>query len=280
MRQHANEISGEELKALTGAIRTRYGIDFTNYEVKSLKRGIARLITKHETGSLLGLWSKILRDRDFFMKCIDDLTVNLTDLFRNPDFWVFLHDEVLDSYKTQRKIDVWHAGCSTGEEIYSMAVVLEDKDLLHKSQLWATDLSSRALAKAIDGKYSKTLIGRYEKGLLNYLPNKSINEVFNIYPSHIEVKGKYKKKIDYQQHNLVHDSVKKKFDIIFCRNVMIYFDNNLKMKVLRLFHESLNEDGVFIVGYYDVFPNESKTLFEPLNSKTRVYKKVINDTLN
>ena len=120
------ELSNEELKSLTTAIKNRYDIDFTNYEPKSLKRGFARLIMKHKFGNVLGLWQKILMDKEYFMSCIDDLTVNLTELFRNPEIWIKIHDEVLPQYAKKFRLKIWHAGCSTGEEVYTMAIVLRD----------------------------------------------------------------------------------------------------------------------------------------------------------
>lgn len=274
MKKLYEEISDEELKALTGAIKSRYDIDFTNYETKSLKRGFARLISKNGMESLIDLWGKILHDKEFFLSCIDDLTVNLTELFRNPEFWVKLHDEVVEDVKSRSdNLNIWHAGCSTGEEVYSMAVVLEDKKVLHKTKTWATDLSSKALSKAIEGRYSTTLIGKYEKGLINYLPHKKMEDMFKIENHHMIVKDKYKKHIDFHQHNLVQDKVEKKFHIIFCRNVMIYFDEELKTKVINLLYNSLDNNGYLVLGYYDVIPEESKKMFDIYDSKTRIYKK-------
>jgi len=270
-----DEISDEELGSLTAAIKSRYDIDFTNYETKSLKRGFARLISKNGMDSLIDLWGKVLQDREFLMGCIDDLTVNLTELFRNPEFWVKLHDEIVVDLKAKhRNINIWHAGCSTGEEVYSMAVVLEDNNLLYRTKAWATDLSSKALAKAIEGKYPSILIKKYEKGLVNYLPHKSMDDMFKIQDDEMIVKDKYKKHIDFKQHNLVQDPVNKKFHLVFCRNVMIYFDEHLKMKVLRLIHSSLEKDGYFIIGYYDMLPEEGKKLFKLYDAKTRIYQKI------
>ena len=273
MKKIYDEISSEELKALTSAIRTRYGIDFTNYEIKSLKRGFARLIGKNEMNSLLDLWGRILRDRDFFNHCVDDLTVNLTELFRNPEIWIRLKDDILDQKKNQLRIDIWHAGCSTGEEVYSMAYLLDLKALLKKGYIMGTDLSSKALSKAMEAKYSTTLSEKYQKGLMTFLPNGNINSLFRQDEKFIYVREKYKKNIKFQVHNLVSDPMKGRFDIIFCRNVMIYFDERLKTKVLTLFHQSLKEDGFFVIGYYDMLPDLSKELFELYDPKTRIYRK-------
>lgn len=268
------EISDEELKALTSAIKKRYDIDFTNYEVKSLKRGFKRLIIKHKLGSILGLWTKVLRDQEYFKSCIDDLTVNLTELFRNPEIWKKMHDDVLLQYQDNQQIKVWHAGCSTGEEVYTMAIVMNDKKLLKKTQVLATDLSSRALASAIEGEYSDILVKRYADSFAKYLDGSDINTCFEESEKGWRVKDMLRKHIEFKQHNLVQDGMNKKFDMIFCRNVMIYFDENLKNKVLKLFHEALAPGGYLIIGYYDMITEESKKIFELYDSTTRIYKKV------
>lgn len=277
MRKFYEEISDEELKALTGAIKTRYGIDFTNYESKSLKRGFGRVMSKNGMKSLIDLWSVIMKDRDFLNGCIDDLTVNLTELFRNPDFWTKLHDDIIPGLKYKSTLNIWHAGCSTGEEVYSMAAVLYDKNMLHRTSAWATDLCSAALAQAMEAKYSATLLKKYEKSLVKYLPHKSMDDMFRLDHDKMIVKDKFKKHIDFHQHNLVQDPVQKKFDIIFCRNVMIYFDEKLKIEVLQKFHNALEADGYLIIGYYDMLPEESKKIFKLHDSKTRVYKKIFSD---
>ncbi len=272
---YSNEVlSDEELLALTTAIKNRYGIDFTNYESKSLKRGFARLIRRKKMDSLLELWSKILRDRDFFMGCINELTVNLTELFRNPDIWIKMREDILPQYEKNHRLSMWHAGCSSGEEVYTMAMVLKDLSLLEKTRTLATDLSSSILARAIEGKYSNMLMNKYAASFQKYLPNGKIEDCFIKNDRFLQVKNELKKHVEFRQHNLVHDSMDREFDIIFCRNVMIYFDDVLKLKVLKLFHDSLKKDGVFIIGYYDMLPQGSQELFMAVDSKTRIYKKV------
>jgi chemotaxis protein methyltransferase CheR len=270
----AKEISDEELNSLTTAIKNRYGIDFTNYESKSLKRGFARLISKHKFESILGIWQKILTDKVFFMGCIDDLTVNLTEMFRNPEIWVQIHDELLPKLEKKIRINVWHAGCSSGEEVYTMAIVLRDKSLLYKTRALATDLSSTILAQAMQGTYSHVLLDKYKSSFQKYLPNGKIDDCFTQEGRYLKIKDELKKHVEFRQHNLVQDPIDRKFEIIFCRNVMIYFDDKLKMKVLKLFHDALASDGFFIIGYYDMLPDESKSLFKVYDSKTRIYTKV------
>lgn len=269
----AAEISDEELASLTTAIKNRYDIDFTNYEARSLKRGFARLIVKQKLGSILGLWQKILTDKDFFLGCIDDLTVNLTELFRNPEIWVKLREEIIPKFERNIRLKMWHAGCSSGEEVYTMAMVLKDMDLLRKTRTLATDLSSTILAQAMEGKYSHVLLSKYTKAFQEYLPNGKLEDCFDQEGRYIKVKNELKKHVEFRQHNLVQDPMDRKFDIVLCRNVMIYFDNNLKMKVLKMFHDCLEKGGIFVIGYYDMLPPESKELFDIIDSKTRIYIK-------
>lgn len=266
-------ISDEELDSLTNVIKTRYGIDFTNYEKASLKRGFARLIQKNNLDSVIGLWSKIMKDRDFLLGCIDDLTVNLTELFRNPEIWLKLKEDILPKLQFKHKLNFWHAGCSSGEEVYTMAMVLQDSNLLFKSSTLATDLSSTILEQAKKGTYSNVLVDRYLKSGKMYYKNAKLEDWFEMGEFESSIKEKYKKHIKFEKHNLVQDPMFKTFDIIFCRNVMIYFDDVLKMKVLKLFHSCLNDDGYFIIGYYDMLPADHKDYFELYDSTTRVYKK-------
>lgn len=268
-----DRISDEELDALMQGMKSRYGLDFTNYEKKSLKRGIVRLMLKHKMTSMLELWSKILKDKDFFINGIDDLLVNLTELFRNPDAWIMIRDQILPKFEKKGQLNIWHAGCSTGEEVYTMAIVLDERNMLNRTRALATDLSSVALSKAILGDYSLIIIQQYLKPFLSFYPTKRLEDFFDFNESHATIKPLYKSHVQFQRHNLVHDGMIKKHDIIFCRNVMIYFDEKLKLEVLRLFHGCLNEGGILVIGYYDIMPDEGKELFEVFDIKTRLYKK-------
>jgi chemotaxis protein methyltransferase CheR len=267
------EISDEELNSLTAAIKTRYGIDFTNYEMKSLKRGIARLISRHHLGSLVGLWSKILKDREFFLSCIDDLLVNLTEMFRNPEIWIKIKSDILERLRANPSVKIWHAGCSTGEEIYTMAIVLTNTRLYNKAEIMATDLSTMAMSKAMAGVYSHMLWKKYIESFRQYFPDGKAEDYIRLEGNEIRVNDSLKRNITFQRHNLVQDKMPKKFDLIFCRNVMIYFDEVLKMKVLQLFHSCLEPGGYLVIGYYDMLPEAHKDLFTLYDATTRIYRK-------
>lgn len=268
----AELITDEEMSALMVAIKNRYGLDFTNYEKSSLKRGINRLMMKHGMESSLDLWARVLHDIDFFNLAIDDLLVNLTELFRNPDVWIKLRDEILVKYN-RRPVKIWHAGCSTGEEVYTMAIVLEEKGMLNSSRLVASDLSNKALAKAKKGDYPLEVIKQYLTPFLKFFPDRKLEDYFDFHDRHATIKKAYQQMVKFERHNLVHDDVTGRYDIIFCRNVMIYFDDKLKKRVLNLIHKSLNPGGHLIIGYYDIMPDAGKELFQVYDIKTRVYTK-------
>lgn len=265
-------ITDEEMNALMVAIKNRYGLDFTNYEKTSLKRGITRLMMKHNMESSLDLWGRVLQDYDFFNKAIDDLLVNLTELFRNPDVWIRLRDEVLDRFQGT-PLKIWHAGCSTGEEVYTMSIVLDEKNLLNTTQIAASDLSNKALEKAKKGDYSLELIKQYLTPFLKFFPDRKLEDYFDFHDKHATIKPRYRRQINFEKHNLVHDPVHGSYDIVFCRNVMIYFDDQLKTKVLNLIHKSLKPGGYLIIGYYDIMPDAGKKIFEVEDIRTRIYRK-------
>ncbi|MDH5474380.1 MAG: protein-glutamate O-methyltransferase CheR [Cyclobacteriaceae bacterium] len=270
-------IGDEEIKALMSAIERRYGLDFTNYEIKSLKRGIFRLMMKRKLKNILELWSIILKDEEFFKESIDDLMVNLTELFRNPDAWMKIKSIVSENFKDTPILKIWHAGCSTGEEVYTMAIILKELNRLPRTKALATDLSSRVLKKAKEGQYSLLVMQNYLKPFLEFFPNKKMEDFFDFEEFNANVKSELKSHVNFKRHNLAQDPMNEKFDIIFCRNVMIYFDETLKLHVLNMFNSVLNEGGFLVIGYYDTMPKSGADIFDIYDNKTRIYKKKLNN---
>lgn len=269
------QLTDEELSSLTLAIKERFKIDFTNYEKKSIKRSLSKIIQKNHLGSSIALWSRIMGEKSFFHSIVDDLTINLTEFFRDPEIWRYLYKEILPGYIFKKKLNVWHAGCSTGEEVYSMALIVQQVSLTYKTKVVASDLSKRVLEKAEKGVYPKELQKKYEKVLLESIPHAAFSDMFFVLDEHIKVKEVFKRNIQFRKHNLVSDTVFQKFDIIFCRNVMIYFDEDLKINVLHKLYDCLNDDGYLILGYYDMFPQECRKMFELCDARSKVFKKIV-----
>lgn len=266
-------ISDYELQSFTLAVKTRFGMDFTSYEPKSLKRGLVRLIAKYQLKSMIGLWSAMLYDKDLIIQYVDELLINLTEFFRNASLWQFLRKELLPSLIGMSQINVWHAGCSTGEEAYSLAIVLKQLGMLHKGHLLATDLSSKALAKAEKGSYHSLLWPACERSFSRYDATGKMARYFHKKEEEFYIAEPMNSKVVFQRHNLVQEPINKQFKIIFCRNVMIYFDQALKQKVLEKLYEALEEDGFLIIGFYDMLPEMARNMFTLHCPTNRIYTK-------
>lgn len=266
-------ITDEELQSINRAILLRYGIDFNNYEQQSFKRRMSRALQRFGVDNIFDLWKIMLRDNTFIFKVIDEITVGLTELFRNPALWDFLRKELTTKLKSNTELTIWHAGCSTGEEVYTMSIVLHEINLLFKTQVWATDLSSQAIKTAEEGIYPDDIFKKYTENYKLYAPDRDLSQYFFRSQGTWQVFQTLKSHIRFEQHNLSKDAIVGQFDVIFCRNVMIYFDETLKMKVLENFYHALREDGYFIIGYYDALPNEYRQFFEIYDASNKVFRK-------
>lgn len=266
-------ITDEEFSSINFALISRYGMDFTDYEPISLKRRINRILHKNQLKSIFDLWQKLLYDPVFAIHFKDEISVGLTEMFRNPTIWVHLKEKYLEKFKNSDKISIWHAGCSTGEEYYTMAIVLKETQNTDKANVTVTDLSDRFIEITKNGIYDIGLLDKYK---INYqLYNKTGK--FELYYEKDDEKGKMlanlRPKTNFIQHNLVTDAMDMKFDIIFCRNVMIYFNYALKMKVLKQFYNCLNDNGLLIIGHFDAMPNNYTEYFDYYDPSLKFFSK-------
>ena len=274
-------ITDDELQALNHAIRLRYGIDFTNYEPNSFKRRVVRVLQKYGFESSLALWQAMLKDNQFIFKMIDEITVGLTEMFRNPLLWQTIRDNVLTQLQNQSQIKLWHIGCSTGEEVYTLRIVLQQKNLLAKTLTTATDLNSQAIRTAIEGIYPLETLELYEKNFQLYQQNPE-RHLHNFYRKIDSQRGQMH---EYLRNNILfkvanltkpEDYETEKYDLVFCRNVMIYFDEILKERVIRQIYDALNPNGFFVLGYYDALSTQQQQLFEVYDASCKIYRKKTN----
>lgn len=268
-------ITDEELHSLTSAILRRYGIDFTCYEPTSLKRRVIRSISVLQLESIHNLWIRLLRDRSFIYSFIDEISVGLTSMFRDPVLWRSLKADILPKLRDKEKIDIWHAGCSTGEEVYSMGIVLKETGLINKAQALASDISEAAIAIARQGKYHELKIEEYGKNYLQYNPIGLFQRYHQPEGDGSVMKPELIRHVDFQPHNLITELPPRKFDIIFCRNVMIYFDHESKVRLLEQFREHLHEGGYLIIGFYDALvPLINKEKYQFTNINAKIFQKI------
>lgn len=238
----------EELKRIIFLVKSRYGFDFSHYAMSSFQRRVKRIIEIFQFRSVDELLQRIERDPVFAADFLEEVTVNTTEMFRDPNVWVDLREQVLPQLAQNQNIHIWHAGCSTGEEVYSMAILLKEMGLLHRSKIVATDISPSVLETAKEGVFH---LRSFELNKQNYeiaTGHTNFEDYCTQQNNTVRLDPELKKHITFRKFDLVNAEPFSKFDLILCRNVMIYFDKVLQDAVSKLFFTSLFKDGYFAIG--------------------------------
>jgi len=263
-----------ELKVFLEAIFLKYGYDFRNYATASIKRRIRQRMNLTGLSHLAEMQHKVLYDRNFFHTLLLDLSVNVTEMFRDPSFYQALRKTVIPILKTYPFVKIWHAGCSTGEEVYSMAVLLKEEGLLNKSLIYATDFNDVVLMKAREGIYPNERIKDYT---FNYQKAGGKRPFSDYYTSKYDaaiMDKSLKKNIVFSNHNLATDSVFGEMHLVMCRNVLIYFDRELQDRAIGLFNESLVRSGILCLGSKESIRfSEHADLFKEISAQEKIYQK-------
>lgn len=265
----------QEVEAIIDAIYQRYRLDFSNYERSSLRRRLSKAMHRFRLSSSLELWRKMLYEPHFIYDLIDAIAVNLTEPFRNAELWKFLRRKIIPLLFDYEQIHIWHAGCATGEEVYSFMILLQEFNLLSKAHILATDINAKALDIARAGEYSMQDSEQFQQ---NYFAAGGIHDLRR-YCSYNEQSIRFDKVqqqaacLRFQPHNLTQEDIQGQFHLIFCRNVFIYFDPILKMRVLRRFYEHSHPEALLITGYYDSLPANHESYFELLYPAHKIYLK-------
>ena len=263
-----------EIQLLLEAIYLKYGYDFRDYARASVKRRIVHRMKLSGVQNLAEMQHKILYESDFFEQLLLDLSINVTEMFRDPSFYRALRTEVIPILKTYPFVKIWHAGCSTGEEAYSMAILLREEDLYERAQIYATDFNDVVLQKAKEGIYPVESVKDYT---LNYQQAGGKAAFVDYYTAHhhsIILDRSLKKNIVFANHNLETDGVFGEMHLILCRNVMIYFNRELQDRVIRLFHDSLCRHGILSLGSKESIRfSASAKYFEDIVADEKIYRK-------
>jgi chemotaxis protein methyltransferase CheR len=254
----------------------RYGYDFRNYSKAHIKRRVLHRLGLGNLSSVSQLQDLVLRDRAFFNEFLYDLSINVTEMFRDPDFYKSLRENIIPKLRTYAYFKIWHAGCSTGEEVYSLAIILKEEGLLDRCQVYATDFNRKVLGIAKEGIYQKNEIEQYER---NYQLSGGQFKLSDYYKSKygsIMFDKELSGKIVFADHNLVTDKVFADVNLILCRNVLIYFEKNLQDNVIGLFYESLVPSGILCLGTKESIKfSRHENFFEVIDPKQKIYKKRI-----
>lgn len=268
------DIDIADLRRITELIKTKHRYDFTNYAMSSFKRRIVRILELYNI-SVDTLITKLVQPL-FLEEFLNEITVNVTEMFRDPSFWRVLRDDIIPGILlNHQKIRIWHAGCSSGEEVFSMAVLLKEMDILHNAQIIATDLDTNILERAKSGAFHLKNMDLNEKNYIRFQGTGSLRDYYK------EVNGKAVMDksllldVSFRKHDLVKGGIFNKFDLVLCRNVMIYFNQTLQNEVLKKFHESLFKYGYLAIGSKEsLIWCDIANKFIVVNNEEKVYKKI------
>ncbi|MEK0317126.1 CheR family methyltransferase [Cohnella sp. 56] len=264
-----------EIECLLEAVFKRYGYDFRNYAYPSLRRRIWHRASTEQLETISLLQNLVLHDRDAFERLLSDLVIPVTEMFRDPGMFKLIRERVMPILNQSTFVRVWHAGCATGEEAYSMAIMLEESRMLSKSRIYATDISEASLQRARQGMISQDRLSLYAH---NYLQGGGEQDFASYYESNhglATLHPRILERIVFAEHNLVTDRSFNEFQIIFCRNVMIYFDTALRERVHGLLYDSLSPGGFLVLGNKESVAFTSFAgRYETWNDEYRIYRKL------
>ncbi len=237
-----------ELQLLLEAIHLKYGYDFRDYSRASVKRRILHRLTLSGAKNLSEMQHQILYDTEFFERLLLDLSINVTEMFRDSSFYRAIRKEVIPILKTYPFIKIWHAGCATGEEAYSMAILLKEEGLYKRAQIYATDFNDVVLQKAKEGIYSVENVKEYTLNYQKAGGKSSFVDYYTAKHDSIIMNRSLKENIVFANHNLETDGVFGEMNLVMCRNVLIYFNRELQNRVIKLFYDSLCRHGILCLG--------------------------------
>jgi chemotaxis protein methyltransferase CheR len=269
------DVESRELKGFLEAVFARYGVDFRDYAYSSLRRRVLRQVIEEKAASIPDLQKLVLADTSAMERLLATLTIHATAMFRDPDFFKALRQEVLPVLRTYPFIRLWVAGCSTGEEVYSLAILLHEECLYSRCRIYATDLRESVLERARSGIFPLAMMRDYTR---NYQLAGGQNAFAEYYTSDHEsvvFRPYLRENVIFATHNLVGDSSFNEFHMIFCRNVMIYFNRSLQDRVHRLFYESLVTFGYLGLGRSETMRfSESENNYQAISTRERLYRKI------
>lgn len=268
------EVQDFETTLLLKTLRYRCGFDFGHYVQASLKRRLLHALRSNDIHHVSEAIPRVLYDDVFFQKLFYILSVTVTEFFRDPPFYQTVREEVIPLLRDLPIINVWHAGCATGEEVYSLAILLREEGLYERARIYATDINDRSLEIAREGVYDIEHLKEYS---LNYQKSggrSSLSDYYHARYGFALIDPELKKNIIFSNFNLVTGSVFTELHLIFCRNVLIYFDQTLQDRVMQLFHDSLVSNGVLCLGSRESMKFSSvASQFTPLSATWRIFMK-------
>lgn len=275
-RSHGgNDLEKLEIDLLLEGVFRHYGFDFRSYAYASLKRRVQKRVEAEGLTTVSTLQDRVLHDPAVMERLLLDLSVNVSAMFRDPNFYKVFREKAVPLLKTYPYIRLWHAGCSTGEEVYSMAILLEEEGLYDRARIYATDINELVLQKAKNGIYALDKMQEYTQNYLRGGGTRAFSEYYTAMYDGALFKPSLMRNVVFAQHNLVTDRSFSEFNVILCRNVMIYFDKNLQDRVHDLFYESLVNFGILALGNKETMKfSKHEAAYDALDAKEKLYRRV------
>jgi chemotaxis protein methyltransferase CheR len=271
---HAHDAGDSEMEMLLDGIHERYGYDFTHYSRASLKRRVDRALHVADVSTYAELLDKLFHDERCFDEFLRGMSITVTEMFRDPAFYRAVREKIVPVLKTFPFIKIWHAGCATGEEIYSMAILLEEEGFLDRTYIYATDFNKHSLDQAQEGVYAAKNLALSAANYAAAGGKRNFSDYYTASYDFIKFKSHLKEHVTFSYHNLVTDGVFGEMNVVCCRNVMIYFDKVLQDSVLLKFTDSLRHGGFLCLGNKETLNFTSvRHRFEPIEARQRIYRR-------
>ena len=275
MQTENTDITDEEVGLILYVIFDKYGYDFRDYSHASIYRRISRYMEERKYTTAAQLITQLRKDPSEFELFLQRITVNVTEMFRDPEFYTVLAEKVLPLIATYPIIKIWHAGCSSGEEVFSLAILLHEAGLLQRSKIYATDINPLNIEKAKKGILLMEGMKEYTSNYIKAGGKEDFASYYTARYNHAIINKDLRNSILFSQHNLVTDQVFNEFQLILCRNVMIYFNKDLQNKVIRLFYNSLSTFGFLALGIKEsLLFSDLKDNFENVAVREKIYRRI------
>ena len=270
-----SDIENLEIQLLLEAVYLRYGYDFRSYARASIRRRIIHFMHLTAADSIAAMIPQLIHDETFFEKMVREFSITVTEMFRDPLMFLTLRKEIIPLLRSYANIKIWHAGCATGEEAYSLAILMEEEELGRRTTFFATDFNDIALQKAKEGIFSLDNARQYSLNYQKAGGKVSLSDYYHAQYGSMVIKSELKSKITFANHNLVIDQVFTETHLILCRNVLIYFNKDLQERVLQLFYESLVYGGFLCLGTKESLLFSSyQGKFKEIDAKNKIYQKI------
>lgn len=262
-----------EIRLLMEAIYQYYGFDFRDYALSSIKRRVWHRIRIEKLQTISGLMERVLHDATCMERLLCDFSINTTEMFRDYPFFLALREMVIPVLREYPFIRIWHAGCSCGEEVLSIAILLQEEGLLTKTRIYATDMNAKVLTKARTATYPLEKMKLYTKNYQNAGGKHSFSEYYAVQEQGAIFQPSLIKNVIYAQHNLATDTSFNEFQLIICRNVLIYFNRLLQERVHKLFYDSLCSGGFLGLGSKEGVAANYVQCYQELSAAAKLYRK-------